>query len=82
MSRIRDNVTKFLAILPAILLVTFANVFISFTVAAVVMVQLITTGHHKYLSLGVAILTAIVTHCYIVFNHKIRNYIKQGESNE
>ncbi len=79
MSHIRDKVANFLAILPAILLVTFANVFISFTVAAVVMVQLITTGHNKYLSLGVAILTAIFTHLYIVFNHKIRNYIKQGE---
>ncbi len=79
MSHLRDKVTDFLAILPAILLVTFANVFISFTVSAVVMVQLITTGHNKYFSLGVAILTAIVTHLYIVFNHKIRNYIKQGE---
>lgn len=80
MSRLRDKVTQFLAILPAILLVTFANVFISFTVAAVVMLQLITGGHNKYLSLGVAILVAIVTHFYIVFNHKIRNYIKHGES--
>jgi hypothetical protein len=79
MSGLRDKVTKFLAILPAILLVTFANVFISFTVAAVVMLQLITSGHNKYLALGVAVLVAVVTHFYIVFNHKIRDYIKQGE---
>jgi len=40
------------------------------------MLQLLAAGANKYLSLGVALLVAIGCHAYIVFNHKIRNYIK------
>lgn len=83
MSNRHSKLSTLLSVLPAILLLTFANVFISFTSAAVVLIQLIANGANKYVALIVAIMVAVSIHLYIAFNHKLRNYIKkQGESHE
>lgn len=68
-----------MAALPAILLTTFMNVFITSAVAGVVMIELAAAGH-KYIALGAAILTAVVVYSWIVFNHKLRAYIKSQET--
>lgn len=82
---LRGKLAQLFAVLPAILLMTFINVFICFTVAGTVMLELLAAGggnKHPYFVLGVAILVAIGTHCWIVFNHKLRAYIKQGSTDE
>jgi uncharacterized membrane protein len=73
---------KLLAIIPAIFLIALCNVFIAFTTSGVVLIQLLAIGINKHVSLVAAILTAIGIHAYIVWNHKIRDYIKQGAKNE
>ena len=79
----KSNLSRLLAVIPAIILITTANVLIGFTTAGVVLLQLLALGTNKYLSLIAAILVAIGVHAYIVFNHKLRAYIKnQGELNE
>jgi F0F1-type ATP synthase membrane subunit a len=83
MLNVKALVLRLLAVIPAILLVVLSNVFITMSTAGVVLIQLVATGHNKQLSLGVAILVAILVHMYLMWNHKIRNYIKQGaKSNE
>jgi hypothetical protein len=83
MSSLSNNLSKLLATLPAILLTTFINVFISFTVSASVMMILLDSNIYKPLCLGLAILTAIGTHGWIMFNHKLRAYIEQqGNTDE
>lgn len=82
MSRLSNRLAGFFAALPAILLMTFMNVLISYTVAATVMLMSMASGlggSHPKLCLVAAILVAIGVHCWIVFNHKLRAYIKQQE---
>lgn len=67
---------RLLAIIPAIVLVALCNVFIAFSTAGVVLLQLLESGTNKHVALGVAILIAIGVHVYIAWNHKIRDYIK------
>jgi hypothetical protein len=55
-----------------------ANVLICFSTAGVVMLELLASGCNKYVALGVAILVAIVCNAYIVFNHKIRDFIRNA----
>lgn len=77
-----SKLSKWLMAIPVILMVTLANVFISFTCAGVILIQLLGAGVNKHLSLGAALLIAVGVHAYIVFNHKIRNFInKQGKTN-
>lgn len=78
----RSPSTRILQVIPALILVVLANVFISSCVAGVVLMQLLAGGHDKYLSLGTAVLTAASVHTYIMWNYKIRNFIKQGVKNE
>lgn len=75
-------VARLLAVIPAIFLVVLCNVFIAFSTAGVVLIQMLAAGINKHVSLGVAILIAIGVHAYIAWNHKIRDYIKQGAKNE
>jgi succinate dehydrogenase hydrophobic anchor subunit len=79
MSPISKKLLGLLHAIPAILLVTFINVFICFTTAGVILIQLLAAGYNKYLSLGVALLVAIGCHAWIVYNHKLRDYIKSKE---
>ncbi len=76
---VRRSLSRLLAALPAILLMTFMNVFIVSAVSGVVLIQLAAAGH-KYIALGAAILTAVVCYAWITFNHKLRDYIRAQEN--
>lgn len=78
-----SKITKLLAVIPAILLLTFINVFITFAVAGEVMLILIKSYPGTYWPLVVSIMVAIGVHCWLVFNHKLRIYIeRQGNTDE
>jgi hypothetical protein len=79
MSDLRKRLSGLLAAVPVIILMTMMNVFITFTVSGVVMLQLVTAGHSR-IALGAAILTAVIVYTWIVFNHKLRAYISKQES--
>ena len=76
---LKANLSKLLATLPAILLMTFLNVFISSATASLVMVQLLVNFEvcraHPWIALVSAILTAVGTLAWIILNHKLREYI-------
>jgi hypothetical protein len=78
-----DKLLKLLQALPAILLLTFMNVFISGTTASVVMIQLLANWslcqRHHWIALVLAIITAVVVYTWILFNYKLREYIKNKE---
>lgn len=75
-SSFSDKLRDLLAVVPVIMMWTIINVLISFTLAFVVFVQLITVyGWEKRLSMGVAVLVAIAVHLYIWGQPKIRKYI-------
>jgi hypothetical protein len=76
MPSLRSRLLKLLAVLPAILLATFMNVFITSAVAGVVMIQLSAAGHNS-VALWAAILVAVIVYSWLLFNHKLREYIKQ-----
>jgi hypothetical protein len=80
-STFRQRLSGLLAALPVIIMMTFMNVFITFAVSGVVMIELAAAGHSR-IALGAAILTAVIVYTWIVFNHKLRNYIKNQESPE
>ena len=73
---------RLLAVIPALMLVALCNVFIAFSTSGLVLLQLLASGVNKHVSIGVSILVAIGVHAYIVLNHKIRDYIKQGATDE
>lgn len=79
-----NKVVDIISRLLVIILTTFLNVFICFSVAGVVLLQLVANSKEKTLiPLIVACLVAIGVQLYIVFYHKIRTYINQGaDSNE
>lgn len=78
MSPLRQGLVKLLHTLPAIVMVVFIEITICFITAAMVMLQLMPSlgRQHSSVVLGLAILTAVVTQAWIVFNHKVRAYIK------
>jgi uncharacterized membrane protein len=83
MEESQNKLMRFFTMLPAILLMTFANVFITSAVAGVIMLELQAAYPGSRWPLGVAILVAVAVYCWINFNHKLRNYInKQGNTNE
>lgn len=73
----RSTSTRLLQGIPVIILVVLANVFISFCTAGVVLVQLMASGHNRYLSLIIALIVAVLTHAFIILNHKARAFVKQ-----
>lgn len=78
----RSKGNKLLQVIPAFILVTLADVFISCSAGAIVLFQLMSSDRNKYLSLIAALLTAVGVHIYLFKSHKIRNFIKQGAKNE
>jgi len=75
-----SSLYKSLQVIAAFALLTLATVLICFTFAFTVEIEMLASGFNKYLSLGVAILSAIGCNIFLVFNHKIRNFIKQSGS--
>lgn len=82
MSEFRQKLYQLLNTLPAILLVTFIEVIICFATATLIMLELMPKlgSQHPHVVLGIAIMTAVATHFWIIFNHKIRTYIKTRSS--
>jgi hypothetical protein len=74
----RSKGDRLLQIIPAFILTTLADVFITCSTAGIVLVQLIASGHNKYFSLVTAILIAVGVYIYLLHSHKIRKFIKQG----
>ena len=59
------------------------NVFITFSVAAVVMLELQTAYPGARWPLVVGVLVALVVYAWIAYNHKLSNYINtQGSDDE
>jgi len=79
MSGFRSAVSRLLAALPAIILMTVMNVFITSAVAGVVLIEL-AAGGHRYVAFGAALLTAVIVYTWLLFNHKLRAYIKAQEN--
>jgi uncharacterized integral membrane protein len=79
----RSPLQRLLAVIPAILLLTFMHVFIMSAVSGVVMLELQAAYPGSRWPLGVAILTAVIVLTWMNFNHKLRAYIKnQGTEDE
>lgn len=81
MSLIPDSAYRLLQVLAAVIALALGTVFICFSTAGVVMLQLLAAGTNKYLALGMAILVAIACSAFIAFNHKIRNFINNRGAN-
>jgi len=78
MGPVLQGLMRLLHALPAIILVTLVEVILCFTIGFTTMVELMPgLGRtHPYVVLWVAVLSAVATQAWIVFNHKIREYIK------
>jgi divalent metal cation (Fe/Co/Zn/Cd) transporter len=78
MSSLRQGLRRLVDSLPAIILVTFIEVIICFATGGLAMLELMPGlgRQHPHIVLGIALLAAIGTHVWIVFNHKVRAYIK------
>ena len=58
------------------------NAGVSTASAGVAMIELLSFGVHRYVSLGLAILLAVFVFLYITYNYKIHDFIKnQGADN-
>jgi hypothetical protein len=79
MGSIRSNLSKLLYTFPIIVIYTIINVLIVSVVSGVVMIQIVAKGY-PVLGLSLSIMTSIIVYSWLIFNHKIRAYIKnQGE---
>lgn len=77
MSDLSTRLSKLMAALPAILLTVFMNVFITSATSGVIMLQLQVAYPGAKWPLPVAILTAVIIYSWLLFNHKLRAYIKK-----
>jgi hypothetical protein len=81
----RPIVRKIVYAIPALIVLTFANVIIAFCVASCVFFQIVATHSASNEFAGVmALLAAIVVHLYIRNNHRISKFIigKDMDKNE
>ena len=69
--------TNLLLRLPILFIMIFMNVFISFSVGAVVMLQMLLHTKNQTLCLSVSLAAALITYVYILFASKLRDYIKK-----
>lgn len=77
----KDKLIRLLTVIPAVIMMALINLLIAFSTSGVVLIQLLSSSwgqEHKNISLAIALIIAIGVHAYIVFNHKIRDFIKQG----
>ena len=82
MQPLSDSVHKKLQSIAAFCFLVVGTVFICFTVAFVVEIELIASGVDRYLSLGLAVLVGIACNAFIAFNHKIRKFINRSQKDE
>ncbi len=79
----KEKLIKILTVLPALLLMAAVNLLIAFSTSGVILIQLLSSTwgqQHKYVSLAIALAAAIGVHAYIVFNHKLRDFINRGKA--
>lgn len=77
MSSSSDKLHRSLQMVASVLLLAFGSTFICFMTAASVMIELLNAGVNRYVSLSSGVLTALGCYSFIVFNHKIRNFIQK-----
>jgi uncharacterized membrane protein len=71
-----EKLVNLLSVIPVIIFMTLANLIISFVVAFVVFVQLLTVaGWSRNVSMVVGILVAAAIHAYIYAIPGLRNYV-------
>ena len=58
------------------------NVLLTSVVSGVVLIESLAAGYNRYLSLALSIFCAVVTCLYIMFNHKIKEYVSVKEVQE
>jgi hypothetical protein len=77
MSDLKSKMIRlFLAVIPGLVLTVIVNTIIASTVAGMVLIQLLSHDVNRSVALGIAVLVAIGVHCYIAWNHKIWELIK------
>lgn len=76
MQPLSDRIQRGLQAIAAACFLVLGTVFICFTVAFVVEIELIASGCDPYISLALAILVGIACNAFVAFNHKIREFIK------
>lgn len=74
----RSMGTKLMQGIPVLILNVLVSVFISCSTAGFVLIQLIASGHNRYLSLVLALFLAIAIHFFIRLNHKIQAFINNS----
>lgn len=74
----RSFAKRLMAILPALIIMVIANVFIIFSAAAVVLLELMQTNCNKYVALAAALATSCAVYIYINYNHKLKDYINEN----
>jgi len=82
MSTISNKLLHLLTVIPVIIMWTFANTLISFVMAGVTFLQLISVANwNKTPALIVSIFVAILVHSYLYFQPNIRRFIFKGNNN-
>jgi len=56
---------------------TVVNVLICTTIAISMLMVFIELGYYKWFALIIALFIGVGTHGWLIFNHKIRHYIKE-----
>ena len=76
MSPIRGMLMRVFTVLPALILSTVMNVFITSIVSISIFLDLC-DRHSRHVSLVAAIIIAVVVYLWIVYNHKLKLSVKQ-----
>jgi hypothetical protein len=76
MSFIPEHINRLLQVIAAVCFLALGSLLICFATSGVIMLQLLAAGVNKYVCLGVAIVVAIGCNMFLIFNHKIRDFIK------
>lgn len=76
------KLSKLFLMLPFLIVVTLIDTLICCFCAQSLLFSLIKSGIDKHVALGLSLLMAVILYSYLRFNHKIRDYLRQGDSNE
>jgi hypothetical protein len=73
------NFNKIIIAIFILIISTFINVFICFCVSSNVLLLLVSRGIGKELSLLISTISILITYSYIIFNYKIRQFLKERQ---
>lgn len=74
------SLKRLLLVIPAMCVLALTYLFICFSCAGLVELQLVLWGFNKTVSLGVSLGVAIGVYFFVVLNHRIREFIDQRRS--